>query len=50
MFNMPAGILTPARNMPSMIGRNGNNVGGFVSTSGLVLSQVCIFFIFYFCV
>ncbi|XP_022944759.1 homeobox-leucine zipper protein HDG2-like isoform X1 [Cucurbita moschata] len=36
---MPAGIMTPARNMPSMIGRNGNNVGGFVSTSGLVLSQ-----------
>lgn len=35
---MPAGIMIPARNMPSMVGRNGN-VGGFVSSSGLTLGQ-----------
>ncbi|KAF3443703.1 hypothetical protein FNV43_RR13393 [Rhamnella rubrinervis] len=35
---MPAGIMIPARNMPSMIGRNGN-VGGFGSSSGLCLGQ-----------
>lgn len=40
--NMPAGIMIPARNMPSMVGRNGN-VGGFGSSSssaGLTLGQV----------
>ncbi|XP_059450003.1 homeobox-leucine zipper protein HDG2 isoform X1 [Corylus avellana] len=35
---MPAGIMIPARNMPSMIGRNGT-VGGFGSSSGLTLGQ-----------
>ncbi|XP_027340739.1 homeobox-leucine zipper protein HDG2-like isoform X1 [Abrus precatorius] len=35
---MPAGIMIPARNMPSMIGRNGN-VGGFGLSSGLSLGQ-----------
>ncbi|KAF4382639.1 hypothetical protein F8388_015467 [Cannabis sativa] len=35
---MPAGIIIPARNMPSIIGRNGN-IGGFGSSSGLTLSQ-----------
>ena len=37
--NMPAGIMIPARNMPSMVGRSGN-VGGFGSSSGLTLGQV----------
>ncbi|TKY48749.1 Homeobox-leucine zipper protein HDG2 [Spatholobus suberectus] len=36
---MPAGIMIPARNMPSMIGRNGN-VGGFGLSSGLSLGQI----------
>ncbi|XP_011011492.1 PREDICTED: homeobox-leucine zipper protein HDG2-like isoform X4 [Populus euphratica] len=36
---MPAGVMIPARNMPSMIGVNGN-VGGFGSTSGLALGQI----------
>ncbi|KAI5599586.1 hypothetical protein POPTR_002G230200v4 [Populus trichocarpa] len=35
---MPAGVMIPARNMPSMIGVNGN-VGGFGSSSGLALGQ-----------
>ncbi|KAJ1418147.1 START domain [Sesbania bispinosa] len=35
---MPAGIMIPARNMPSMIGRNGA-VGGFGLSSGLSLGQ-----------
>uniref|UniRef100_A0A6M2EMJ7 Uncharacterized protein n=1 Tax=Populus davidiana TaxID=266767 RepID=A0A6M2EMJ7_9ROSI len=35
---MPAGVMIPARNMPSMIGVNGN-IGGFGSTSGLALGQ-----------
>ncbi|KAJ1389248.1 START domain [Sesbania bispinosa] len=35
---MPAGIMIPARNMPSMIGRNGT-VGGFGLSSGLSLGQ-----------
>ncbi|XP_062106128.1 homeobox-leucine zipper protein HDG2 isoform X2 [Humulus lupulus] len=35
---MPAGIMIPSTNMPSIIGRNGN-VGGFGSSSGLTLSQ-----------
>ncbi|XP_027340742.1 homeobox-leucine zipper protein HDG2-like isoform X2 [Abrus precatorius] len=39
---MPAGIMIPARNMPSMIGRNGN-VGGFGLSSGLSLGQVNMF-------
>ena len=37
---MPAGIMIPARNMPSMIGRNNNVVGGFGSSSALTLGQV----------
>ncbi|XP_028795280.1 homeobox-leucine zipper protein HDG2 isoform X2 [Neltuma alba] len=36
---MPAGIMIPARNMPSMIGRNNNVGGGFGSSSGLSLGQ-----------
>ncbi|KAI5599594.1 hypothetical protein POPTR_002G230200v4 [Populus trichocarpa] len=36
---MPAGVMIPARNMPSMIGVNGN-VGGFGSSSGLALGQI----------
>lgn len=36
---MPAGIMIPARNMPSMMGSNGN-VGGYGSSSGLSLGQV----------
>nr|XP_007149968.1 hypothetical protein PHAVU_005G114600g [Phaseolus vulgaris]ESW21962.1 hypothetical protein PHAVU_005G114600g [Phaseolus vulgaris] len=36
---MPAGIMIPARNMPSMIGRNGNVVG-FGLSSGLSLGQI----------
>ncbi|XP_047148734.1 homeobox-leucine zipper protein HDG2-like isoform X2 [Vigna umbellata] len=36
---MPAGIMIPARNMPSMIGRNGS-VGGFGLSSGLSLGQI----------
>uniref|UniRef100_A0AAU8L1D1 HDG2 n=1 Tax=Betula platyphylla TaxID=78630 RepID=A0AAU8L1D1_BETPL len=36
---MPAGIMIPARNMPSMIGRNGT-VAGFGSSSGLTLGQL----------
>ncbi|KAA8526494.1 hypothetical protein F0562_008303 [Nyssa sinensis] len=35
---MPAGIMIPVRNMPSMIGGNGN-VAGFGSSSGLTLGQ-----------
>ncbi|KAI4322545.1 hypothetical protein L6164_022227 [Bauhinia variegata] len=35
---MPAGIMIPARNMPSMIGRNGS-FGGYGSSSGLSLGQ-----------
>ncbi|XP_057985219.1 homeobox-leucine zipper protein HDG2 isoform X2 [Hevea brasiliensis] len=35
---MPAGVMVPARNMPSMIGTNGN-VSGFGSSSGLTLGQ-----------
>ncbi|KAI4334105.1 hypothetical protein L6164_018837 [Bauhinia variegata] len=35
---MPAGIMIPVRNMPSMIGRNGS-VGVFGSSSGLSLGQ-----------
>ncbi|KAG6785247.1 hypothetical protein POTOM_010977 [Populus tomentosa] len=35
---MPAGVMIPARNMPSMIGVNGN-IGGFGSTSRLALGQ-----------
>ncbi|KAK2649981.1 hypothetical protein Ddye_017470 [Dipteronia dyeriana] len=35
---MPTGAMIPARNMPSMIGRNGN-VGGLGSSSGLTLGQ-----------
>ncbi|KAI9072994.1 hypothetical protein K1719_045027 [Acacia pycnantha] len=35
---MPAGMMIPARNMTSMIGRNGN-VSAFGSSSGLTLSQ-----------
>ncbi|KAH9744687.1 homeobox-leucine zipper protein HDG2 [Citrus sinensis] len=35
---MPTGVMIPARNMPSTIGRNGN-VGGLGSSSGLTLSQ-----------
>jgi len=38
---MPAGIMIPARNMPSMIGRNGNVVG-FGLSSGLSLGQVSV--------
>lgn len=38
---MPAGIMIPARNMPSMIGRNGS-VGGFGLSSGLSLGQVSV--------
>jgi len=41
VWNMPAGIMIPARNMPSMIGRNGN-VGGFGLSSGLSLGQVSV--------
>ncbi|KAK7324790.1 hypothetical protein VNO77_28635 [Canavalia gladiata] len=33
------GIMIPARNMPSMIGRNGNVGGGFGLSSGLSLGQ-----------
>ncbi|XP_021907367.1 homeobox-leucine zipper protein HDG2-like [Carica papaya] len=37
---MPAGFMVPARNMPSMIGMGGNNIGGFASSSsGLSLGQ-----------
>ncbi|XP_022136006.1 homeobox-leucine zipper protein HDG2-like [Momordica charantia] len=36
---MPAGMMIPARNAPSMIGRNGNNVGVFGSPASLVLGQ-----------
>lgn len=36
---MPAGVMVPARNMPSMISGNGN-VGGFGTISGLTLGQV----------
>ena len=36
---MPAGIMIPARNMPSMMGSNGN-LGGYGSSSGLSLGQV----------
>lgn len=36
---MPAGMMIPARNMPSMIGVNGN-AGGFGSSSGLALGQI----------
>ncbi|XP_061351462.1 homeobox-leucine zipper protein HDG2-like isoform X2 [Gastrolobium bilobum] len=36
---MPATIMIPARNMPSMLGRNNNVVGGFGSSSGLSLGQ-----------
>ncbi|ONI18488.1 hypothetical protein PRUPE_3G218500 [Prunus persica] len=35
---MPAGLMIPARNMPSMIGSNGN-ISGFGSSSGLTLGQ-----------
>ncbi|KAK8659375.1 hypothetical protein V6N13_029578 [Hibiscus sabdariffa] len=35
---MPAGVMIPARNMPSMISGNGN-VGGFGTISGLTLGQ-----------
>ncbi|XP_021292767.1 homeobox-leucine zipper protein HDG2-like isoform X3 [Herrania umbratica] len=35
---MPAGLMIPARNMPSMISGNGN-VGGFGTSSGLTLGQ-----------
>ncbi|KAJ9176918.1 hypothetical protein P3X46_012181 [Hevea brasiliensis] len=35
---MPAGVMIPARNMPSVIGTNGS-VGGFGSSSGLTLGQ-----------
>ncbi|KDP25842.1 hypothetical protein JCGZ_22872 [Jatropha curcas] len=35
---MPAGVMIPARDMPSMIGTNGN-AGGFGSSSGLTLAQ-----------
>ncbi|KAF9688296.1 hypothetical protein SADUNF_Sadunf02G0182800 [Salix dunnii] len=35
---MPAGVMIPTRNMPSMIGVNGN-VGGSGSSSGLALGQ-----------
>lgn len=39
--DMPAGFMVPARNMPSMIGMGGNNIGGFASSSsGLSLGQV----------
>lgn len=41
VWNMPAGIMIPARNMPSMIGRNGT-VGGFGLSSGLSLGQVSV--------
>ena len=44
VWNMPAGIMIPARNMPSMIGRNGT-VGGFGLSSGLSLGHVSNFFI-----
>lgn len=37
---MPTGVMIPARNMPSMIGRNGIVVGGLGSSSGLSLGQV----------
>ncbi|XP_061351461.1 homeobox-leucine zipper protein HDG2-like isoform X1 [Gastrolobium bilobum] len=40
---MPATIMIPARNMPSMLGRNNNVVGGFGSSSGLSLGQVDMF-------
>ena len=40
--NMPAGITTPATNMSSMFGSNGNNVAGFYSSYELVLPQVCV--------
>jgi hypothetical protein len=43
---MPAGVMIPARNMPSMIGVNGN-VGGFGSSSGLALGQVCTCVLFH---
>ncbi|XP_017971480.1 PREDICTED: homeobox-leucine zipper protein HDG2 isoform X2 [Theobroma cacao] len=36
---MPAGVMIPARNMPSMISGNGN-VGGFGTSSGLTLGQI----------
>ncbi|XP_012438427.1 homeobox-leucine zipper protein HDG2 isoform X1 [Gossypium raimondii] len=35
---MPAGVMVPTRNMPSMISGNGN-VGGFGTISGLTLGQ-----------
>ncbi|XP_050380710.1 homeobox-leucine zipper protein HDG2 isoform X1 [Argentina anserina] len=35
---MPAGIMIPARNMPSMMGSNGN-LSGYGSSSGLTLGQ-----------
>ncbi|KAF8391505.1 hypothetical protein HHK36_023810 [Tetracentron sinense] len=35
---MPAGIMTPVRNVPPMMGRNGN-IAGFGSSSGLTLGQ-----------
>ncbi|KAM1059356.1 hypothetical protein TB2_023660 [Malus domestica] len=35
---MQAGLIIPARNMPSMMGGNGN-ITGFASTSGLTLGQ-----------
>lgn len=38
---MPAGLMIPARNMPSMIGSNGN-ISGFGSSSGLTLGQVSV--------
>ena len=44
---MPAGMMIPARNAPSMIGRNGN-VGVFGSPASLVLGQVSVEFPVFF--
>lgn len=36
---MPAGVMIPAKDMPSVIGRNGN-VSSFGASSGLAVSQI----------